>query len=73
MTDYAGSLILAKLERFKGEGANPIDVLNESIERGWAGVFLNGHAKPNGKLKCKGCGTESWRSMSNGKCEVCRG
>lgn len=72
MTDYAGTLILLKLEKFKAQGANPIDILNESIERGWAGVFLNGHPKLQGKLKCKKCGSENWISMSGGKCEKCR-
>ena len=44
MTDYAETLILCKLEECRVEaGANPIDVLNESIEKGWCGVFLNGH------------------------------
>ncbi len=49
MTDYAETLILCKLEMWRvEEGANPIDVLNESIEKGWTGVFLNGHAaQPN--------------------------
>ncbi len=46
MTPYAETLILVKLEKWRLEnGANPVDVLNESIERSWAGVFLNGHAK----------------------------
>jgi hypothetical protein len=44
MTDYAETLIICKLEKWRVEnGANPIDVLNESIEKGWCGVFLNGH------------------------------
>lgn len=44
MTDHAETLILCKLEKWRIEnGANPIDVLNESIEKGWRGVFLNGH------------------------------
>jgi hypothetical protein len=44
MTEYAETLILCKLEKWRVEqGANPIDVLNESIEKGWCGVFLNGH------------------------------
>lgn len=72
MTDYAGTLILSKLDKFRSEGANPIDVLNESIERGWAGVFLNGHAKQIGKIKCKECGSGNWISMSGGKCQECR-
>jgi hypothetical protein len=51
MTDYAETLILCKLEKWRVEsGANPIDVLNESIEKGWCGVFLNGHAAQAMKL-----------------------
>jgi hypothetical protein len=45
LTPYAETLILAKLEKWKGLGADPVAVLNESIERGWSGVFLNGHAR----------------------------
>lgn len=44
MTDYGEGLILAKLDRWKLEGADVIAILNESIEMGWRGVFLNGHA-----------------------------
>ena len=44
MTEYAETLILAKLERWQREnGANPVDILNEAIEKSWRGVFLNGH------------------------------
>jgi hypothetical protein len=47
LTEYAETLILCKLEKWRVEvGANPIDVLNESIEKGWSGVFLNGHGQP---------------------------
>ena len=53
MTPYAEQLILAKLERWRLEnGANPVDILNEAIEKSWRGVFLNGHGSvalgPNG-------------------------
>ena len=53
MTEHAEDLILAKLEKWRIEnGANPIDILNESIEKSYRGVFLNGHgtlgAKPLG-------------------------
>ena len=49
MTEYAETLILCKLEKWRVEsGANPIDVLNESIEKGWTGVFLNGHGRGAG-------------------------
>jgi hypothetical protein len=46
MTDYAEELILKKLEKWRVENqADVIAILNESIERGWSGVFLNGHAR----------------------------
>ena len=46
MTDYAETLILCKLEKWRVEsGANPIDIINHSIEMGWQGVFLNGYAR----------------------------
>src|SRR5258705_11912770 len=53
MTEYGEGLILAKLDRWKLEGADSIAILNESIEKGWRGVFLNGHAAPhpNGSAK----------------------
>lgn len=79
MTPYAEQLILAKLERFKADGSNPIDILNESIERGWAGVFLNGHSKkPETKAKidkccrCAGPLTTGWVNTRDGKkCHDC--
>ena len=47
MTEHAETLILCKLEKWRVEnGANPIDILNESIEKSWRGVFLNGHGQP---------------------------
>ena len=52
MTEHAETIILCKLEKWRVEfGANPIDVLNESIEKSWRGVFLNGHgaSNPNGR------------------------
>ena len=46
MTPYAEDLIISKLMRWQTEnGANPIDIINHSIEMGWQGVFLNGYAK----------------------------
>ena len=46
LTEYAETLILCKLEKWRVEvGANPIDVLKESIEKGWTTVYLNGHGK----------------------------
>jgi hypothetical protein len=80
MTEYGEGLILAKLDRWKMEGADPIAILNESIEMGWRGVFLNGHAaKPvpapvkSNKIRCRLCESESWTSLSGGKCGKCRG
>ena len=50
MTEHAETIILCKLEKWRVEfGANPIDVLNESIEKSWRGVFLNGHARQAGQ------------------------
>jgi hypothetical protein len=44
LTEYAETLILCKLEKWRIESnADVIAILNESIERGWSGVFLNGH------------------------------
>ena len=49
MTPHAETLIIMKLEKWRLEhGASPVDVLNESIEKSWRGVFLNGHGKING-------------------------
>lgn len=72
MTPYAETLILIKLDHWKADGADTIAILNESIENGWRGVFLNGHAKQTAKVKCKECGSENWISMSSGRCEKCR-
>lgn len=61
MTEHAEGLILAKLEKWRIEsGANPVDILNESIEKSWRGVFLNGHGmgKPaNGGASSSGLDT----------------
>jgi len=72
MTDYAETLILDKLDRWHTEGADCISIINESIEKSWRGVFLNGHAKLQGKIKCKNCSSEKWVSISGGLCERCR-
>lgn len=80
MTEYAEKLILAKLEKWQKEGANPVDILNESIERGWAGVFLNGHAAKSttpgisiASKICKKCGTAQWvRLDMHSLCERCQ-
>jgi hypothetical protein len=39
MTDKAEKLLLRNLERLWADGHDPVDVLNQSIERGWKGVF----------------------------------
>src|SRR5260221_7431987 len=75
MTEYAETLILGKLDRWKLEGADSIAILNESIENGWRGVFLNGHGKPiaqaavkpSNKIRCRLCDNENWTSLSGGK------
>lgn len=89
MTEYAEKLILAKLEKWQKEnGANPVDVLNESIERGWSGVFLNGHGNAGAKFgangsrpvplgttrECAKCGSAQWVKLDRyGICERCVG
>lgn len=48
-TDHAIKLILNKLEKFRGLGMRPDDVINQSIERGWTSVFeLKGDFNGNG-------------------------
>jgi hypothetical protein len=39
MTAYAASLILAKLTKFYEMGQNPVEILRQSIENSWQGVF----------------------------------
>lgn len=39
MTDRAESLMLRELEKLHGQGHDPTAVLEQSIERGWKGVF----------------------------------
>jgi hypothetical protein len=71
MTDYAETLILCKLEKWRVEsGANPIDVLNESIEKGWCGVFLNGHGKAIAGT-ASGDGQSGVAHPSNANCASC--
>ena len=38
-TDHAIGLLIAKLSRMKNEGGNPEEIINQSIENGWKGVF----------------------------------
>ena len=80
MTEYAETLILCKLEKWRIEvGANPVDVLNESIEKGWSGVFLNGHGVIGKAIteqnQCAVCGkplTSGFKHSSKGRlCHEC--
>ena len=38
-TDYALSLIVKDLERFKAAGHDPVAILNNSIKAGWSDVY----------------------------------
>lgn len=51
MTEYAETLIRRKLERIEREhGHDPVEVLQQSIEEGWKGVFpLRESGRMNGK------------------------
>lgn len=81
MTDHAEELILQRLEKWRKEnGANPVEVLEESIMRGWRGIFLNGHGKTidqQPKMEtCCSCGgslQSGYVYTSLGKqCHACR-
>lgn len=63
LTPHAESLIVRKLERFHAEhGHDPTEVLNQSMERGWKGVFeLKGDDHGNGN-----------NGGSNGLLDACR-
>ena len=39
MTDHARELAVRELARFRDAGDSPADVLDQSVLRGWAGVF----------------------------------
>ena len=39
MTEHAEKLNIAKLEKLKKQGYNSTDVINQSIEKGWQGLF----------------------------------
>ncbi len=39
MTEYAQKLMLKRLDQFRLQGQNPIAILQESLIRGWTGVF----------------------------------
>jgi hypothetical protein len=39
LTDRAVKNIISELEKFKSEGQDPLAVINQSITRGWRGVF----------------------------------
>lgn len=79
MTPYAEERAIARLERLKAEGFNPIDVVNNSIDGGWKGLFpiKNGHdASTAPKLKCGRCGNSEFSSLiatrAGRLCERCR-
>jgi hypothetical protein len=80
MTPYAEERAIAKLERLKTEGYNPIDVVNNSIDGGWKGLFpiKNGHdaSAPKPKPSCARCGTTEFSCLISTRagrlCEKCR-
>jgi hypothetical protein len=39
MTDYAKKLTINKLKKYADSESEQIAILNQSIERGWVGVF----------------------------------
>jgi uncharacterized protein YdaU (DUF1376 family) len=46
MTSRAEELAIKKLENFKEMGFNPVDIINQSIEMGWKGLFeINNKAR----------------------------
>lgn len=47
LTDYAKKLELRSLDRLRGEGHDPAEVLRQSIQKSYRGLFaVNGSAKP---------------------------
>ena len=75
LTEYAETLILCKLEKWRIENqADVIAILNESIERGWSGVFLNGHGALQGKqVAVSGDkGFNSPNPVSPANCCICK-
>lgn len=64
LTEYACTLLFKKLKDFKNSGSNPDDILNQSIENGWKGIFelkgdngygktFSNHRQDNGESKGK--------------------
>lgn len=45
------NLIINKLERWKGDGHNPVDILETSVMSGWAGVFEPKNVPTSGKSR----------------------
>ncbi len=39
MTEYAEKLLIGKLEKLKAQGYNVREIVEESIMRGWSGLF----------------------------------
>jgi uncharacterized protein YdaU (DUF1376 family) len=67
LTDRARALIFARLERFRtGSRADPNAVLEQSIERGWTGVFplsRDGPAGGNGQEPKGWAGLREWKKQ----------
>lgn len=77
MTPYAESRALEKLERLKAEGFNPIDVVNNSIDGGWKGLFpiKNGHdaSRAPGRLVCDQCHQDVSSLITTRRGKLCVG
>ena len=39
LTDRATRLTIGKLEKFRAEGQDVAEILDQSVQRGWTGVF----------------------------------
>lgn len=53
LTDNAAKLVVRKLQKFAEEGMDPTEVLEQSIENGWSGVFAlknGGHRNESNRL-----------------------
>jgi hypothetical protein len=52
MTDHAQYLACRRLWRFRQQGADPVAVIEQSIEMGWQGLFLV-HSDPPRSARAK--------------------
>lgn len=69
MTDHAQKLLIKKLTKFHEQGNDVVEIINESILRGWLSVFLpnqqptkgseNGNSNSNNRNKTKS--EQSWQ------------